>query len=108
MSQTYGGMTSFVVTGEDNDKAIRRARNACENFRVINLAVSLEGVESLCEHPASMTHTMIPLEQSMNGELKNGLICISVGLDRARDLVNNLCNLHNLCNGEGFNVLENL
>ena len=43
MSQTYGGVISFVVTGEDDDEALRRARNACENLRVINVAVSLGG-----------------------------------------------------------------
>ena len=60
MSHTNGGVISFVVTGEDNEEALLRARNPCENLRVINLAVSLGGVESLCEHPASMTHAMMP------------------------------------------------
>ena len=59
MSQTYGGVISFVVTGKDNEKALRRARNACENLRVINLALSLGGIRYLCEHPVSMTHAMI-------------------------------------------------
>ena len=92
MSQTYGGMISFVITGKDDEKALRRARNVCENLRVINLAVSLGGVESLCEHLASTTHAMIPREQSIKGGLKDGLISISVGLERARDLVENLRN----------------
>ena len=60
ISQTYGGMISFVVTGEDNNEALCRARNECENLRVVNLAVSFGGVKSLCEHTASMTHAMIP------------------------------------------------
>ena len=46
-SQTYGGIISFVVTGKDDDEALRRARNACENLRVINLAISLGG-SNLC------------------------------------------------------------
>ena len=43
MSQTYGGMISFVVTCEEYDEALIRDRNACENIRVINIAVSLGG-----------------------------------------------------------------
>ena len=44
MYHTHGGMLYFVVTGEDNTEALRRARNACGNLRVINLAISLGGV----------------------------------------------------------------
>ena len=47
MSQTYGGVISFMVTGKDDGKAMRRARNVCKNLRVINLAVSLGG-SNLC------------------------------------------------------------
>ena len=43
MSQTYRGVISFVVTGEDDDEALCRARNTCENLRVINLTISLGG-----------------------------------------------------------------
>mmetsp|Transcript_16897 Transcript_16897/g.24772 ORF Transcript_16897/g.24772 Transcript_16897/m.24772 type:complete len:515 (+) Transcript_16897:150-1694(+) len=103
--QTYGGMISFVVKGE-GEEALRRARNVCENLRVINLAVSLGGVESLCEHPASMTHTMIPREQRLAGGLQDGLIRISVGLERAKDLVDDLKNALDLCDEDGCDVVE--
>ena len=79
-----------MVTDEDDDEALHRARNACKKLRAINLAILLGGVESMCKHPASMTHTMIPREQRMKGGLKDGLIRISVGLKRARDLVDDL------------------
>ena len=108
MSQTYGGMISFVVTGEDNYEALRRDMNAYENLRFINLAVSLGEVKSLCKHPASMTHAMIPREQRMKVGLKDGLICISVVLERARDLVDDVRNSPDLCNDEGCDVLEDL
>ena len=98
--QTYGGMISFVVVGEGED-ALRRARNVCERLRVINLAVSLGGVESLCEHPASMTHTMIPREQRLAGGLHDGLIRISIGLEKAADLVNDLKNALDNCDEDG-------
>ena len=98
--QTYGGMISFITVGED-DEALRRARNVCEHLRVINLAVSLGGVESLCEHPASMTHTMIPREQRKAGGLHDGLIRISIGLERAKDLVEDLKNALDRCDEDG-------
>ena len=90
MSQTYGGIISFVVTGKDKDEALDRARNAYKNLQLINLAVLLGGVKSLCNNPASITHAMIPQEQRIQGGLKDGHMHISVGLERARDLVNNL------------------
>ncbi|CAB9522644.1 expressed unknown protein [Seminavis robusta] len=98
--QTYGGMISFIVAGE-GEEALRRARNVCENLRVVNLAVSLGGVESLCEHPASMTHTMIPREQRVAGGLHDGLIRLSIGLERAKDLVHDLKNSLDMCDDEG-------
>ena len=108
MSQTYGGMISFVVTGEDDDKALHRDRNACKNLRIINLVISLGGVEFMCKHPASMTHAMIFREQRMKGRLKDGLIRMSVGLERGRDLVENLRNSLDLYDNEVCDVLEDL
>ena len=102
--QTYGGMISFIVAGE-GEEALRRARNVCENLRVVNLAVSLGGVESLCEHPASMTHTMIPREQRLAGGLHDGLIRLSVGLEKAKDLVDDLKNSLDLCDEDGCAVV---
>jgi cystathionine beta-lyase/cystathionine gamma-synthase len=59
----------------------------------INLAVSLGGVELLCEHPPSITHTMLPHEQCLAGGLHNGLIRISIGLENAKGLVEDLRNV---------------
>ncbi len=68
MPQTYGGMIAFIVDGDgDDDTALRRAKTVCEGLSVVNLAVSLGGVESLVEHPASMTHAMIPREDRLAG-----------------------------------------
>jgi len=89
MPQTYGGMIAFVVKGE-GDVALERAKRVCEGLRVVNLAVSLGSVESLVEHPASMTHAMIPREDRLAGGLDDGLIRISVGIERASDLVEDL------------------
>jgi len=87
--QTYGGMIAFVVAGE-GEEALRRARNVCERLRVINLAVSLGSVESLVEHPASMTHAMVPRQVRLEGGLSDGLIRVSVGLEHVKDLVQDL------------------
>ena len=66
------------------------------------------GVESLCENPASVTHAMIPQEQRINVGLKDGLIHISVGLERARDPVDDLRNSFGLCNEEDCDIPEDL
>ena len=108
MSQTYGGVISLVVTGEDDNEALCRARNVCKNLQVINLAVLLGGIKYLCEHPASMTHAMIPQEQSMKGGLKGRLMRISVVLERARGIVDDLRNSLDICDEEGCDVLEDL
>lgn len=52
----FGGMLSFVTKGNDYKEAI----NIIEKLKVFTLAESLGGIESLCGHPASMTHASIP------------------------------------------------
>lgn len=84
--QSFGGMLAFIVEGEP-ETALRRARRLCERLEVITLAVSLGGTESLIEHPASMTHAMIPREDRMAGGLDDGLVRISVGLEDIDDLL---------------------
>ena len=103
--QTYGGMVTFIMEGDGN-VALQRARNVCEHLRVINLAVSLGGVESLVEHPASMTHTIIPREQRIAGGLHDGLIRLSVGLEKAKDLVEDLRSALDRCDEDGCDVPE--
>lgn len=102
-NQTYGGMVTFIMAGEGNI-ALQRAQNVCEHLRVINLAVSLGGVESLVEHPASMTHGMIPREKRLAGGLADGLIRLSVGLEKARDLIDDLKDALDRCDEEGSDV----
>jgi cystathionine beta-lyase/cystathionine gamma-synthase len=82
-------MLSFIVAGEP-EVALRRATKVCERLRLIELAVSLGGTESLIEHPASMTHAMIPREDRLKGGLPDGLVRISVGLESMHDLVADL------------------
>ena len=80
----FGGMVSFDV----GSAAV--GQHLVENVELINLAVSLGGVESLIEHPASMTHTMMPRGERLDAGITDGLIRLSVGLEASRDLINDL------------------
>jgi len=85
-AQTFGGMVAFIVAGEP-ETALRRARRMCERLELVTLAVSLGGTESLIEHPASMTHAMIPREDRLKGGLPDGLVRLSVGLESSKDIL---------------------
>jgi len=60
------------------------------SFEVFSLAESLGGVESLVDHPASMTHASIPREERLKAGLQDGLIRLSVGIEDADDLIADL------------------
>lgn len=64
---------------------------------MITLAVSLGGTESLIEHPASMTHAMVPREVRLAGGLADGLVRLSVGLEDVDDLLEDLVQALNGC-----------
>jgi cystathionine beta-lyase/cystathionine gamma-synthase len=78
----FGGMLSLELEG-----GIDAARRFCTGLRVFSLAESLGGVESLCCHPASMTHASIPREIREPHGISDGLIRLSVGLEHIDDLV---------------------
>lgn len=78
----FGGMISFVVKGNDYEKAIR----VVSSVKVFSLAESLGGVESLCGHPASMTHASIPKEEREKNGIVDALIRLSVGIEDIEDL----------------------
>ena len=82
----FGGMISFTLKGNDIEEAFR----VMERFKLFTLAESLGGVESLCGHPASMTHASIPKEEREKSGLKDTLIRLSVGVEDAEDLINDL------------------
>ena len=60
--------------------------------KLFSLAESLGGVESLCGHPASMTHASIPREERLKSGLVDSLIRLSVGIEDAEDLIADLEN----------------
>lgn len=82
----FGGMISFTLKGDDMEEAFR----VMERLQLFTLAESLGGVESLCGHPASMTHASIPKEDREKAGLKDTLIRLSVGIEDAEDLINDL------------------
>ena len=83
----YGGMVTFVVSG-----GLSQAKKVLENLEIFTLAESLGGAESLAEHPAIMTHASIPKESREALGIDDGLIRLSVGIETAEDLINDLKN----------------
>jgi len=82
----FGGMVSFVTKGNN----IKDAFKIVENLKIFTLAESLGGVESLCGHPASMTHASIPKEEREKTGVVDALIRLSVGIEDKEDLINDL------------------
>lgn len=79
----FGGMVSFTMKGDNLQDTIR----VLEKFKLFSLAESLGGVESLCGHPASMTHASIPKAEREKAGLKDSLIRLSVGVEDIEDLI---------------------
>lgn len=82
----FGGMVSFSL----KDDSIESAQEFMSRTEVFTLAESLGGVESLISHPASMTHGSIPKEVREKAGLKDSLIRLSVGIEDAEDLIDDL------------------
>jgi cystathionine beta-lyase len=82
----FGGMLSFTLRDDRLDKATK----LMESVQVFSLAESLGGVESLINHPASMTHASIPKEERMRSGFIDSLIRLSVGIEDSEDLLEDL------------------
>jgi len=81
MSGGYGGIVTAVLRG-----GLDAARRVLERCRVFALAESLGGVESLIEHPASMTHASLPPPVRASLGISDGLVRLSVGVEDVADL----------------------
>jgi cystathionine gamma-lyase len=81
----YGGMLSFELKG-----GFKECETLLKSLKVFTLAESLGGVESLIEHPASMTHSSIPRPRRVALGIKDNLIRVSVGIEDVDDLVEDL------------------
>lgn len=82
----FGGMISFTLKNESMEEAMR----VLSSTQLFSLAESLGGIESLINHPASMTHASIPREERIKNGLKDSLIRLSVGIEDAEDLIADL------------------
>lgn len=82
----FGGMMSFTL----KDDSIENAKRVLSSTKVFSLAESLGGVESLINHPASMTHASIPREERIKNGLTDSLIRLSVGIEDVEDLIEDL------------------
>lgn len=78
----YGGMLSFELKGD--------IKRFLKELKIILLAESLGGVESLICHPATMTHSSIPKEERLARGIKDNLLRLSVGIENPKDLIRDL------------------
>jgi cystathionine gamma-lyase len=81
----FSGMLSFELKGGEAE-----AKKFLKNLHLFALAESLGGVESLIEHPASMTHASVPLMERRKIGVSDALVRVSVGIENADDLIADL------------------
>ena len=81
----FGGMLTFEIKG-----GLPAARKFLESVKVFACAESLGGVECLIEHPAIMTHASVPPETRAALGISDGFIRLSVGIEDAQDLIDDL------------------
>jgi cystathionine gamma-synthase len=80
-----GGMVSFEVKG-----GIRAVNSFLRKIRVFSLAESLGGIDSLAEHPATMSHASMPESFRRKVGITDDLIRLSIGLEHVDDLIEDL------------------
>lgn len=80
----FGGMIAFDVGGAEEGKCL------VNNVKVCTLATSLGGVETIIQHSASMTHANLSREERLKAGVTDGLIRLSVGIEDAQDLIDDL------------------
>lgn len=78
-------MLSFEVVG-----GCKGGLTLAESVRVIRLAVSLGGVESLLQHPSTMTHAILSSEARHKAGISDGLLRLSVGIEHVEDIIADL------------------
>ncbi len=82
----FGGMLSFTL----KDDSLEKATLLMESVGLFSLAESLGGVESLINHPASMTHASVPKEERVKNGIVDSLMRLSVGVEDVEDLLEDL------------------
>lgn len=82
---SFGGMISFELKG-----GLKAGETLMNNVKMMTLAVSLGNVDSLIQHPASMTHAAVPREVRLAAGITDGLVRLSVGIENVEDIVADL------------------
>ncbi|MCX6154907.1 MAG: PLP-dependent aspartate aminotransferase family protein [Candidatus Kapabacteria bacterium] len=81
----FGGMIAMELKG-----GVEAGKTLLDNLKLWQLAVSLGGVESLIQHPASMTHASMNADVRRQANITDGLVRVSVGIENAKDLIDDL------------------
>lgn len=81
----FGSMISFGVKG-----GLEAGRKIMDNVHLATLAVSLGGVETLIQHPASMTHAAVSKEDKLKAGITDDLVRLSVGIEDVKDIIDDL------------------
>lgn len=84
------------IVSVEFDLNIKQTKKLISSFQIIALAESLGGVESLVNHPASMTHASISKSDREKIGLKDGLVRFSIGIEDDKDLINDIKTALNL------------
>ena len=84
--RSFGGMLSFKLKDDSQATTFK----LLENLKLFTLAESLGGVESLVNHPSTMTHASIPESKRLEIGITDSLIRLSVGIEEVSDLINDL------------------
>jgi methionine-gamma-lyase len=85
MENGYGGMISFELRG-----GMQSGISMMNKVQLCTLAVSLGTVDSLIQHPASMTHSVVQPEVRRKAGITDGLVRLSVGIEAAEDIISDL------------------
>jgi cystathionine beta-lyase/cystathionine gamma-synthase len=80
----FGGLIAFDMG------SLERARTVLNSVRLMALAESLGGVETLISHPATMTHASVPADMRQQLGVTDGLVRVSVGIEDVDDLQEDL------------------
>jgi methionine-gamma-lyase len=80
-----GAMMSFEVKG-----GLKAGKTLMDSVKLMLLAVSLGGIETLIQHPASMTHSKMTPESRLEADITDGLVRLSVGIENVEDLIADL------------------
>ena len=85
--EEFGGMVAFELKG-----GLEAGKRMMDRVQVATLAVSLGNVDTLVQHPASMTHRNTPREKRLEAGITDGLVRLSVGIENSEDIVRDLLN----------------